>query len=199
MKTLLFLIFFFSISHAYATTSVMGFPSGQPTYVCVPGDTNTKCGGLSSVYANSPLTGNGTSGSHLGIGTNFITRTLVFECANVSVGVCNNTILNTPITVPFGGTLKGIYLFTGDGTGTIAVVDIYRNASGSGNPWSSTNSIVGTGGQVFLLGSNYTYDTYFSGWTSTTINANDTIIPYISYASSPSPLLVVELVIQQTS
>ena len=68
-KYIILFIFFFSIVKAYATVTVMGYPSGSGVNVCTPSDKNSKCGGV-------------TGG---GLGTNGYART--FTNSDLVVGV----------------------------------------------------------------------------------------------------------------
>ena len=56
------LLSFLLCSTSWATVPVERFPSGTPVQVCVPSDSNSNCGGTTSLTVGTTTIANGTNG-----------------------------------------------------------------------------------------------------------------------------------------
>jgi len=158
------------------------FPGNAALFLNGTGAFSTPPG--SSTSGTSVLSGNGSggftnvtigtglsydSGTHTLTGTGVQTHSITFFVDGAG-GVLSTGTKN-PIKVPYGGTLQGWTMMCSP-SGSVTA-DVLRAADGAGLP---VTSIVGGGGTKPAVASNVeAKSTSFSGWTSTTITANDNL------------------------
>ncbi len=91
----------------------------------------------------------------------------------------------------YNGTIEGIRLYSGTALGN-GTVDLYKMTYaqvGTGTPGTAF-SIVGTAAKPAIAGTNVYQNTSFTGWTSTTFNKGDWIMPYVTGAGTITNLSV---------